>query len=63
MTVAAVRFGQVDLTSCDREPIHIPDSIQPHGVLLVVDLKDLVVRQFAGDTRWLLGVRGAVKLP
>ncbi|MBK5958315.1 ATPase [Rhodoplanes elegans] len=24
----------VDLTSCDREPIHIPGRIQPHGVLL-----------------------------
>lgn len=24
----------VDLTTCDREPIHIPGSIQPHGVLL-----------------------------
>lgn len=25
------------LTTCDREPIHRPGSIQPHGVLLVVD--------------------------
>ena len=25
----------VDLTTCDREPIHIPGSIQPHGYLLV----------------------------
>ena len=24
----------VDLTNCDREPIHIPGSIQPHGFLL-----------------------------
>lgn len=24
----------VDLTNCDREPIHIPGAIQPHGVLL-----------------------------
>ncbi|NVO16118.1 MAG: GAF domain-containing protein [Rhodoplanes sp.] len=24
----------VDLTSCDREPIHVPGGIQPHGVLL-----------------------------
>ena len=23
----------VDLTSCDREPIHIPGAIQPHGML------------------------------
>jgi two-component system, chemotaxis family, sensor kinase Cph1 len=26
-----------DLTDCDREPIHIPSAIQPHGTLLVVD--------------------------
>ena len=24
---------QVDLTNCDREPIHIPGAIQPHGIL------------------------------
>ncbi|WP_244492620.1 hypothetical protein [Aureimonas sp. AU22] len=27
----------LDLTLCDREPIHIPASIQPHGLLLIVD--------------------------
>jgi light-regulated signal transduction histidine kinase (bacteriophytochrome) len=27
----------VDLTNCDQEPIHIPGSIQPHGVLLGLD--------------------------
>jgi two-component system, chemotaxis family, sensor kinase Cph1 len=26
-----------DLTDCDREPIHVPSAIQPHGTLLVVD--------------------------
>ena len=26
----------IDLTSCDREPIHIPGSIQPHGALLAL---------------------------
>ena len=29
--------NQVDLTNCDREPIHIPGSIQPHGCLLACD--------------------------
>ncbi|HVM18955.1 MAG TPA: SpoIIE family protein phosphatase [Egibacteraceae bacterium] len=24
----------VDLTNCDREPIHVPGSIQPHGALI-----------------------------
>lgn len=27
---------QVDLTNCDREPIHIPGTIQAHGFLLAV---------------------------
>lgn len=31
------RDAVVDLTNCDREPIHIPGKIQPHGVLLAVD--------------------------
>lgn len=26
----------VDLENCEREPIHIPGSVQPHGVLLTV---------------------------
>ena len=27
----------LDISACDREPIHIPGSIQPHGAMLVVD--------------------------
>ncbi|MFT3684917.1 MAG: ATP-binding protein [Phycisphaerales bacterium] len=27
----------VDLTSCDREPIHIPGLIQPHGLMLLLE--------------------------
>lgn len=26
-----------DLAACEREPIHIPGSIQPHGILLTID--------------------------
>ncbi len=51
-----VRFGEADLTTCDREPIHIPGSIYPHGVLLVVDRQGLGIEQVAGDTRFLLGI-------
>jgi light-regulated signal transduction histidine kinase (bacteriophytochrome) len=50
-----VRFGEADLTTCDREPIHIPGSIQPHGVLLVINRESRVVEQVAGDTLRLLG--------
>jgi light-regulated signal transduction histidine kinase (bacteriophytochrome) len=49
-------FGSLDLTICDREPIHIPGSIQPHGVLFSVDPDTLKVVQVAGDTKRLLGV-------
>ncbi len=56
MSAAEVRFGEADLTTCDREPIHIPGSIQPHGVLLVLDRRSLQVEQVAGDTRLLVGI-------
>jgi two-component system, chemotaxis family, sensor kinase Cph1 len=39
----------IDLSGCDREPIHIPGSIQPHGILLVAEKTTLVVRHGAGD--------------
>ena len=35
----------VSLTNCDREPIHIPRSIQPHGVLMVLAEADLKIVQ------------------
>ncbi|EAS50128.1 putative Phytochrome [Aurantimonas manganoxydans SI85-9A1] len=38
-----------ELTLCDREPIHIPGSIQPHGMLLVADRGTLDVVAGAGD--------------
>jgi two-component system, chemotaxis family, sensor kinase Cph1 len=53
---AEIRFGDADLTTCDREPIHIPGSIQPHGVLLVIDRQRHTVEQVAGDTRAMLGI-------
>jgi two-component system, chemotaxis family, sensor kinase Cph1 len=30
-------YDPVDLTTCDREPIHVPGAIQPHGFLLALD--------------------------
>ena len=33
----------IDLTNCDKEPIHIPGSIQPHGSMIVVDPKSSVI--------------------
>lgn len=34
---ASLAGQPIDLTNCDREPIHIPGSIQPHGCLLACD--------------------------
>ena len=31
---------EVDLTNCDREPIHIPGAIQPHGILFACGVDD-----------------------
>ena len=45
----------VDLTVCDREPIHVPGSIQPHGVLLVAEPEGGRVRYGAGDVAARLG--------
>ncbi|WCT12979.1 hypothetical protein [Mucilaginibacter jinjuensis] len=33
----------VDLSNCDKEPIHIPGQIQSHGFLIVVD-QDCIIR-------------------
>jgi two-component system, chemotaxis family, sensor kinase Cph1 len=56
MNDPTVRFGEADLTTCDREPIHIPGSIQPHGVLLVLGRDHLTVEQAAGDTTSFLSI-------
>ncbi len=38
------RFGEADLTNCERELIHLPGSIQPHGVLLAFDTRGTITR-------------------
>jgi light-regulated signal transduction histidine kinase (bacteriophytochrome) len=48
-------FGAADIANCDREPIHIPAAIQPHGVLLTLDPQTMIILQAAGDTTRILG--------
>ncbi len=43
-----------DIASCDREPIHIPGSIQPHGALFVLHPETEDVLQAAIGDRALL---------
>ena len=45
----------VDLDNCAREPIHIPGSIQPRGVLAVVLEPDLEIVQVSANVADLLG--------
>jgi light-regulated signal transduction histidine kinase (bacteriophytochrome) len=47
----------IDLDNCAREPIHIPGSIQPRGVLAVVREPDLQIRQVSANVADLLGRR------
>ncbi len=46
----------VDVNVCDREPIHIPGSIQPHGLMLVASTPDLQIHHVAGDIEARLGI-------
>lgn len=46
-----------DLTTCDREPIHVPGAIQPHGVLLALDPVTMTAVMVSANTGELLGVQ------
>lgn len=47
--------GQVTKENCADEPIHIPGSIQPHGVLLAARESDSIVTQVSSNTAEFLG--------
>src|SRR3954470_16746195 len=47
-----------DVADCDREPIHMPGRIQPHGVLLALKEPEFTVVQASANTRDQLGVAG-----
>jgi two-component system, chemotaxis family, sensor kinase Cph1 len=51
-----VTAANVDLSNCDRELVHMPGLIQPHGVMLVVNPSDLAVLQASENTATLFGV-------
>lgn len=55
MTESIAARDKLDLTNCDREPIHVPGAILPHGAMLVLERSTLKVLQAAGDTSGLLG--------
>jgi len=53
-----IEVPQVDLTTCDREPIHVPGSIQPHGCLLACDISANRVLRHSANASAVLGVDG-----
>ncbi len=52
----------IDLTNCDREPIHIPGAVQPYGVLLSFAAPALRVLQASASAHALLGRKPAEML-
>lgn len=46
----------VDVSNCEREPIHIPGSIQPHGVLLTAVGPDDPVLQVSANCAEVFGL-------
>lgn len=44
-----------DLAACEREPIHIPGRIQPHGILLSLSEPSLAVLQASANASELFG--------
>ena len=50
----------VDLTNCDREPIHIPGSIQPHGVLIALDGAMITVLRHSVNAAEVMGWVGDI---
>lgn len=52
-TTREAEGASVDLTSCDREPIHVLGAVQPFGFLLAVSPDWIVVRASANATEWL----------
>lgn len=49
-------FGSADLTNCDREPIHVPGAIQPHGAMLVYDSSTQLVTHASANAASMLGI-------
>ncbi|MDB5983046.1 MAG: Phytochrome, two-component sensor histidine kinase [Pseudomonas sp.] len=59
MTTMAPGSPPAVMDDCANEPIHIPGSIQPHGVLLVVVEAELTVMQASANAAQLFGMTPA----
>ena len=50
---------EVDLTNCDKEPIHIIGRIQTHGFLLILDRESKLIQQVSQNIEAFTGIRAA----
>lgn len=49
-------MSRLDLTDCDREPIHAPGAVQPHGALLSLSLPSMTIMQASDNVAVHLGL-------
>ncbi|MCG7393759.1 ATP-binding protein [Microvirga sp. ACRRW] len=47
---------EFDLTACEREPIHIPGSIQPHGILFAISIADMSLTHASANVASFFGI-------
>lgn len=46
----------VEVSDCDKEPIHVPGAIQPHGMLMALQEPQLAVTQVSENSADFIGV-------
>lgn len=49
-------YPQIDLTNCDKEPIHILGKVQAHGFLVAADKDSLVIRYASDNLDFFTGI-------
>jgi two-component system, chemotaxis family, sensor kinase Cph1 len=59
LTDPSLALSDLSLTNCDREPIHISNAIQAHGVLLTFSETDLIISQVSQNSQVFLGKKPA----
>ncbi|MGB2924809.1 MAG: ATP-binding protein [Limnothrix sp.] len=59
-TEIRITAANVDLTNCAKEQVHIPNSIQPHGVLLILDPENFEIIQVSQNIKVMIGVEAGM---
>ncbi|MGY5851013.1 ATP-binding protein [Salegentibacter sp. F14] len=48
--------GEIDISNCEKEPIHIIGKSQAHGLILACDIKSLQITQCGTNAKEFLGI-------